>query len=168
MKIINSFYTNEMDVQLCLLFLLYALWGPAAKQSKDLYLWQRFLKVPPQQLGKKQMQPMYLPAFVLYAASLKLLVICAVKNNSKTNGIAQYVMETNHEIDWENRKFLDSESHWRRRKIKEALFIDCLNPQKEVTDSIMNLEKGLEISECWKEFNQDIRKVLFKIVPIKK
>ena len=58
--------------------------------------------------------------------------------------------------------------NWRRRKIKEALFIDCLNPQKEVTNSIMNLEKGLEISECWKEFNQDIRKVLFKIIPIKK
>ena len=35
----------------------------------------------------------------------------AVKNNSKTNGIAQHIMETNHEIDWENRKFLDSESH---------------------------------------------------------
>ena len=90
------------------------------------------------------------------------------KTTPKQNGIAQHIMETNHEIDWENRKFLDSESHWRRRKIKEALFIDCLNPQKEVTDSIMNLEKGLEISECWKEFNQDIRKVLFKIIPIKK
>jgi len=48
-------------------------------------------------------------------------------------------METNHEIDWENRKFLDSESHWRRRKIKEALFVDCLNPQKEVTDSTITL-----------------------------
>ena len=47
----------------------------------------------------------------------------AVKNNSKTNGIAQHVMETNHEIDWENRKFLDSESHWRRRKIKKPYLL---------------------------------------------
>ena len=77
-------------------------------------------------------------------------------------------METNREIDWENRKFLDSESHWRSRKIKEALFINCLNPQKEVTGNIMNLEKGLKIADCWKEFNQDIRKVFNKIVPITK
>ena len=69
----------------------------------------------------------------------------------KTNGIAHHVMQTNHEIDWENRKFLDSE-----RKIKEALFINCLNPQNQISDSIMNLEHGLEIAACWKEFNPDI------------
>ena len=44
----------------------------------------------------------------------------------------------------------------RRRKIKEALFIDCLNPQNQISDSIMNLEKGLEISACWKEFNPTV------------
>ena len=79
------------------------------------------------------------------------------------------IMQTDHEIDWENRKFLDTESHWRsrRRKVKEALFIDCLNPQNQISDSIMNLEKGLEISACWKEFNPDIRKFFFNIVPVK-
>ena len=77
-------------------------------------------------------------------------------------------MQTGHEIDWENWKFLDSESHWRKRKIKEALFIDCLNPQNQISDNIMNLEKGLEISACWKEFNPDIRKIFFNIVPVKK
>ena len=73
-----------------------------------------------------------------------------------------------HEIDWENRKFRDSESHWRRRKIKKALVINCLNPQKEVTGNIMNLEKGLEIAECWKKINKHIRKVFNTIVPMKK
>ena len=62
----------------------------------------------------------------------------AVKNQSSTNGIAQHVAKTNHEIDWENMKFLDSEPHWRKRKIKEALFIDCLNPQKQISDAIYN------------------------------
>ena len=77
-------------------------------------------------------------------------------------------METNHDIDWENRWFLDFESHWRRRKIKDASFINCLNPQQEVTGNIMNLGKGLENAECWKEFDQDIRKVFNKIVLMKK
>ena len=32
----------------------------------------------------------------------------------------------------------------------------------------MNLEKGLDIAACWKEFNSDIQKMFFKIVPAKK
>ena len=67
------------------------------------------------------------------------------------NDIAQHVAKTNHEIHWENMKFLDSDPHWRKRKIKEALFIDCLNPQKHISGAIMNLEKGLDIPDCWKE-----------------
>ena len=50
-----------------------------------------------------------------------------VRNKFQTNGIAQHVTKTKHEIDWENTIFLDSETHWRRRKIKEALYIDSLN-----------------------------------------
>ena len=92
----------------------------------------------------------------------------AVNNQSPTNGIAQHVVNTDHEIDWINWKFLDTEPHWRKRKIKEALYIDCLNPQKEISDTIMNLEKGLNIPDCWKEFNADIRKIFFKKVPRKR
>ena len=92
----------------------------------------------------------------------------AVKNQSPTNGIAHHVVNTDHEIDWINWKFLDTEPHWRKRKIKEALYIDCLNPQKEISDMIMNLEKGLNIPDCWKEFNADIRKIFFKKVPRKR
>ena len=92
----------------------------------------------------------------------------AVKNQSPTNGIAHHVVNTDHEIDWVNWKFLDTEPHWRKRKIKAALYIDCLNPQKEISDMIMNLEKGLNIPDCWKEFNADIRKIFFKKVPRKR
>ena len=32
----------------------------------------------------------------------------------------------------------------------------------------MNLEKGLDIAACWKEFNSHFRKIFFKIVPAEK
>ena len=35
----------------------------------------------------------------------------AVKNKTQTNGIAQHVTKTKHQIDWENTIFLDSETH---------------------------------------------------------
>ena len=70
-----------------------------------------------------------------------------------------------HQIDWENTIFLDSETHWRQRKIKEALYIDSLNPGKQISNNIMNLEKGFDISGCWKEFSSDIRKKLSSKIP---
>ena len=50
------------------------------------------------------------------------------------------------------------------KKIKEAIFIDCLNPNVEISSrsKIMNLQKGTEISNCWKEFNGKIRNVFSK------
>ena len=89
----------------------------------------------------------------------------AVKKKTQTNGIAQHVTKTKHQIDWENTIFLDSETHWRRRKIKEALYIDSLNPGKQISNNIMNLEKGFDISGCWKEFSSDIRKKLSSKIP---
>ena len=64
--------------------------------------------------------------------------------------------------------FLDSETHWRRNKIKEALYIDNLNPGKQISNNIMNLEKGFAISICWKEFSSDIRKKLWSKIPNRK
>jgi len=70
----------------------------------------------------------------------------AVKRKQRTNGIAEHVRTTKHKIDWGSRAFLESDTHWRKRKIKESLFMDCLNPGKDITSkSIMNLEKGREI-----------------------
>ena len=34
-----------------------------------------------------------------------------------------------HSVDWEGAVFLDEEKHWRRSKIKEALFINSQNPR---------------------------------------
>ena len=113
-------------------------------------------------LGCKFCPQVYLGETQQWFPSRKYQHEYAVKTQSTTNGIAQHITRTTHEIDWENRKFLDSEPHWRKRKIKEALFIDCLNPQKHISDAIMNLEKGLEIPDCWKEFNTHIRKIVFK------
>ena len=57
-------------------------------------------------------------------------------------------------IDWENRVFLDFEPHWRKRKIEEAIFIDCINPGSTISPNIlMNLKKGIKIASWWKEFN---------------
>lgn len=91
----------------------------------------------------------------------------AIRCKQKTNGIAQHILKNKkHTIDWENRVFLDFEPHWRKRKIKEALFIDCLNPGVTMMPhTLMNLEKGIEIASCWKEFNPHIRKILSKKYP---
>ena len=60
--------------------------------------------------------------------------------------------------------FIDLDSRWRKRKIKEAIFIDCLNLNFEISSNSKkkNLEKGIEISNCWKEVNGEIRKILLK------
>ena len=58
---------------------------------------------------------------MVYLNSCKYQHEHAVKNNSKTNGIAQHIMETNHEIDWDYKKFLDFESHWSlKKKVKKS------------------------------------------------
>ena len=63
-----------------------------------------------------------------------------------------------HLIDWNNRNFLEIDNDWRRRKIKEALYIDSINPQMDINpQKLMNQEKGTDISDCWKEFYQHIR-----------
>ena len=60
-----------------------------------------------------------------------------------------------HIFDWNNRNFLEIDNSWRRRKIKEALYIDSINPHMEINlRKLMNPEKGTDISDCWKEFYQ--------------
>ena len=66
-----------------------------------------------------------------------------------------------HFIDWKNRNFLEIDKDWRRKQIsiniKEALYIDSINPQISIEINLrklMNPEKGTDISDCWKEFHQ--------------
>ena len=53
--------------------------------------------------------------------------------------------------------YLENEEDWKKRKIKEALIINAMDPKQ-----IMNLEKGMEINQCWNEFNPNIRNIVQK------
>ena len=44
------------------------------------------------------------------------------------------------------------ENNWKGRKIKEAIYINALNPSSK-----MNLEKGFELDPIWSEFNAEFR-----------
>ena len=52
---------------------------------------------------------------------------------------------------------LEHEEDWKKRKIKEALYINAMDSKE-----IMNLEKGFEINPCWNEFNPHIRNIAQK------
>ena len=68
-----------------------------------------------------------------------------------------------HKVNWNNRTFLAVEKDWKLRRIKESIFINSLNPSTEIDASkLMNPEKGMEIAECWKEFNPIVRNMLKK------
>jgi hypothetical protein len=49
-------------------------------------------------------------------------------------------------FSWEGGKFLDSDPHWLKRKIKETLYI---NTFKAKGVNLMNLEGGIQVSSCW-------------------
>ena len=50
-------------------------------------------------------------------------------------------------MHWEGVTYLDSEIHWRRRKIKESLYINAYDASAEVR-GLMNLEKGIKVDAC--------------------
>jgi len=71
--------------------------------------------------------------------------------------------KSKHKINWSNKTFLEIEKDWGRRRIKEALYINSINPSYEIDPTkLMNPEKGTEIAACWKEFHPEIRSILKK------
>ena len=75
----------------------------------------------------------------------------------KTNAIYQHLKANRrHKIDWEDASFLDKEEHWHTRKLKESLYINAMNPAKEIS-KVMNLDKGYALNQCWDEFLSEIR-----------
>jgi len=67
--------------------------------------------------------------------------------------------------------YLDKEKNWRRRKIKEAVYINALNPTESmVWQGILNLKKvlGYEFDPIWSGFNLDIRNIIKKNIKFKK
>ena len=57
-----------------------------------------------------------------------------------------------HSIQWQEVSYLEHEEDWKKRKIKEALYINAMDSKE-----IMNLDKGFEINPCWNEFNPHIQ-----------
>ena len=45
----------------------------------------------------------------------------------------------------------------KRERLSEALSINAMEPTQ-----IMNLEKGMEINQCWNKFNPNIRNIIQK------
>ena len=81
-----------------------------------------------------------------------------VKNGKETNAIFMHLQAHNdHSIQWQEVSYLENEEDWKKRKIKEALYINAMDSKE-----IMNLEKGFEINPCWNEFNPHIRNIAQK------
>ena len=83
-----------------------------------------------------------------------------VKNRVSTNGIYNHLKNNKkHKIAWDDAVFIDREPHFMRRKIKESIYINALDPS-EKHSKIMNLEKGIATNPCWNEFKSEVRKML--------
>ena len=81
-----------------------------------------------------------------------------VKNGKETNAIFMHLQEHKHHyIQWQEVSYLEHKEDWKKRKIKEALYINAVDSKK-----IMNLEKGFVINPCWNEFNPYIRNIAQK------
>ena len=89
-----------------------------------------------------------------------------VKAGKTTNGFFCHVKENaGHKIDWESAVFVDYEKNWIRRKIKEAIYINAINPTKAIIKKgILNLEKGYDLDAIWSEFNGVLRNSIAKKV----
>ena len=60
-------------------------------------------------------------------------------------------------------EILVKEDNWKGRKIKQAIYINSLNPTARIHPSkLMNLEKGFELDRIWSEFNPIFRDLVQK------
>ena len=77
----------------------------------------------------------------------------SLRKKNQKNGIFMHIKKNRgHKIDWNEPRYLDREPNWFRRKIKESIYINAMDPDDKL-DKIMNLEKGIQINPCWREFN---------------
>jgi hypothetical protein len=86
----------------------------------------------------------------------------AVRRADDENGIFSHLkIYPTHRIDWEHVCILDRDDHWQKRKLKESIIIEALNPSAAMKD-VMNLEKGRKTDPNWMVFNQNIREEVNK------
>ena len=52
---------------------------------------------------------------------------------------------------WKDGQFLDSDCHWKRRKIKESLHINAY--KAKAGGNLMNLETSTQVDPCWAALN---------------
>ena len=87
-----------------------------------------------------------------------------------SNGLYAHLKENKgHKINWEGFVYLDSERNWKRRKIKEALYINAVNPAEAMgSNKILNLEKGYDLDPVWSGFNEEYRNIIAKKIGVTK
>ena len=74
-------------------------------------------------------------------------------------------------INWDGFVYLDSEKlkNGKRRKIKEAIYINAVNPAEAMrSNKILNLEKGYDLDPVWSGFNEESRNIIAKKVGVTK
>ena len=62
------------------------------------------------------------------------------------NGIAVHSLKTGHSIAWDKAKITDRETHWQRRRVREAIRI-------QKSQVRMNLDQGIVLHQAWRRFN---------------
>ena len=93
-----------------------------------------------------------------------------VKNKKPSNGLYAHLKENKgRKINWEGFVYLDSEKNWKRRKIKEAIYINAVNPAEAMgSNKILNLEKGYNLDPVWSGFNEEYRNIMAKKFELQK
>jgi hypothetical protein len=85
-----------------------------------------------------------------------------VASKKKTNGFYDHLCHNKkHKIAWEKAVILDEEKRNFPRKIKESIYINAMNPSEKM-NKLLNIEKGVNIQQCWMAFNENIRDMIQK------
>ena len=70
----------------------------------------------------------------------------AIRNGDDNHsGISKHVIETGHTISWDGVKILAFENNWRKRKIKEGIFI-----AKKGQSSLLNTKPGIPMHDVYR------------------
>ena len=69
----------------------------------------------------------------------------AVRRGDKNNGVAVHTWEQQHHVNWEGAKVINSEQHYTKRRVLEAIWI-------HKTKINSNLDCGLSLNQIWTPF----------------
>ena len=70
----------------------------------------------------------------------------AIRNGDENHsGISKHVLESGHDIQWGGVKILAYEANWKKRKIKEGIFIAKTN-----TNILLNTKPGVPINNIYR------------------